>query len=168
LLARLRAAAGAKDAEVAMLRAELAAEPELRHRLELRLAELERRLGMDSTNSGMPTSKESIGAKERRKAGAGQAGFLRRERRRGLQPNGLPGRESLGGRGNNGQDRDVDPGGVQRLNAALADVLEPGLVAAHGVPLGNSVSCRELGFGCGFGSAAGSISRCCCHSSTGC
>jgi hypothetical protein len=47
LLARLRAAAGAKDAEVAMLRAELAAEPELRHRLELRLAELERRLGMD-------------------------------------------------------------------------------------------------------------------------
>jgi hypothetical protein len=86
LLARLRAAAGAKDAEVAMLRAELAAEPELRHRLELRLAELERRLGMDSTNSGMPTSKESIGAKERRKAGAGQAGFVRRERRRGLQP----------------------------------------------------------------------------------
>jgi hypothetical protein len=38
LLARLRAAARAKDAEVAMLRAELAAEPELRHRLELRLA----------------------------------------------------------------------------------------------------------------------------------
>jgi hypothetical protein len=69
LLARLPAVAGAKDAEVAMLRAELAAEPELRHRLELRLAELERRLGMDSTNSGMPTSKESIGTKERRKAG---------------------------------------------------------------------------------------------------
>ena len=36
-----------------MLRTELAAEPELRHRLELRLAELERRLGMDSTNSGV-------------------------------------------------------------------------------------------------------------------
>ena len=86
MLARLRAAAGAKDAEVAMLRAELAAEPELRHRLELRLAELERRLGMDSTNSGRPTSKQSIGAKERRKAGAGQAGFLRREPRKGLQP----------------------------------------------------------------------------------
>jgi hypothetical protein len=31
------------------------------------------------------------------------------------------------------QDRDVDPGGVHRLDAALADVLEPGLVVAHGV-----------------------------------
>src|ERR1039457_6144283 len=31
------------------------------------------------------------------------------------------------------QDRDVDPGGVHRLDAALADVLAPGLVVAHGV-----------------------------------
>jgi transposase len=68
LLARLRAVAEAKDAEVAMLRTELTAERELRRRMELRIAELERRLGQDSTNSGTPTSKESIGAKERRKA----------------------------------------------------------------------------------------------------
>jgi transposase len=68
LLARLRAVVEAKDAEVAMLRAELTAERELRRRMELRIAELERRLGQDSTNSGTPTSKESIGAKERRKA----------------------------------------------------------------------------------------------------
>jgi hypothetical protein len=68
LLARRRAVVQAKDAEVVMLRAELAAERELRRRMELRIAELERRLGQDSTDSGTPTSKESIGAKERRKA----------------------------------------------------------------------------------------------------
>jgi Family of unknown function (DUF6444) len=79
LLARLRAVAEAKDAKVVMLRAELAAERELRRRMELRIAELERRLGQDSTNSGTPTSKESIGAKERRygqQGGADEAGFF--------------------------------------------------------------------------------------------
>ena len=48
LLARLRAVVEAKDAEVVMLRAELAAERELCRRMELRIAELERRLGQDS------------------------------------------------------------------------------------------------------------------------
>jgi hypothetical protein len=52
LLARLRAVVAAKDAENAALRQELDAERELRRRLELRLAELERRLGMDSADSG--------------------------------------------------------------------------------------------------------------------
>jgi hypothetical protein len=56
LLARLRAVVEAKDAENAALRQELDAERELRRRLELRLAELERRLGMDSTDSGTPSS----------------------------------------------------------------------------------------------------------------
>ena len=42
LLARLRAVAEAKDAEVSLLRAELAAERELRKRLELQVAELQR------------------------------------------------------------------------------------------------------------------------------
>lgn len=69
LLARLRAAVEAKDAENAMLRAERDAALERYRRLELRVAELERRLGQDSTNSGTPSSKEPIGAKERRKAG---------------------------------------------------------------------------------------------------
>lgn len=61
------------------LRAELAAEQAARAaeraafeaviaRLEARIAELEPRLGMDSTNSGTPTSKESIQAAARRKA----------------------------------------------------------------------------------------------------
>ena len=58
LLARMRAVVEAKDAENAALRAELAAERELRRGLELKVAELERRLGQDSTNSGTPRSKE--------------------------------------------------------------------------------------------------------------
>jgi hypothetical protein len=61
LLARLRAVIEAKDAENAVLRAELDAALERYRRLELRVAELERRLGQDSTDSGTPTSKESIG-----------------------------------------------------------------------------------------------------------
>ena len=68
LLSRLRAVVEAKDAENAVLRQELDAERELRRRLELRLAELERRLSMDSTDSGTPSSKERIGAKQARRA----------------------------------------------------------------------------------------------------
>ena len=63
LLSRLRAVVEAKDAENAVLRAELDAGRELRRRLELRLAELERRLPMDSSDSGTPSSKERAGAK---------------------------------------------------------------------------------------------------------
>ena len=48
LLARLRAVVAAKDAENAVLRAELDAALERYRRLELRVAELERRLGQDS------------------------------------------------------------------------------------------------------------------------
>jgi hypothetical protein len=45
--------AAARAAEIEGLRAGLEAEHEVRRRLELRLAELERRLEMDSTDSGM-------------------------------------------------------------------------------------------------------------------
>ncbi len=62
LLTRLRAVVGAKDAEVAMLRAELAAERELRRRMELRIAELERRLGQDSTDT---KTGSLVGARQR-------------------------------------------------------------------------------------------------------
>ena len=68
LVARLRAVIEAKDAENAMLRAELEAQRERYRRLELRVAELERRLGSDSTTSGTPPSKDPIGTRERRKA----------------------------------------------------------------------------------------------------
>ena len=102
LLARLRAVVEAKDAEIGVLRRELDAERELRRRLELRLAELERRLGMDSSDSGMPSSKERIGAKEARRARRQESERERRkDRRRGGQP-GHPGK---------GLERDPDPGG---------------------------------------------------------
>jgi hypothetical protein len=99
LLSRLRAVVEAKDAENAVLRRELDAERELRRRLELRLAELERRLAMDSSNSGTPSSKERIGAKEARRARQQSERERRRDRRRGGQP---------GHRGT-GPVRDPDP-----------------------------------------------------------
>jgi hypothetical protein len=56
LLSRLRAVVEAKDAENQVLRAGLDAARERERRLELRLAELDRRLRIDSTDSGTPTS----------------------------------------------------------------------------------------------------------------
>jgi len=54
LLVRLRAVIEAKDTEIGVLRSGLDAERELRRRLELRVAELERRLDQDSADSGTP------------------------------------------------------------------------------------------------------------------
>ena len=80
LLSRLRAVVEAKDAENQVLRAEL----EAVWGRELRLAELERRLRMDSTDSGPPASKEPVGARERRRAGRQESERERRkDRRRG-------------------------------------------------------------------------------------
>ena len=86
----------AKDAENAMLRAELIAERELRRRLELRIDELERRLGQDSSDSGMPSSKEPIGAKERRRAERSKRDASERERRKDRKPGGQPGHPGQG------------------------------------------------------------------------
>ena len=99
LLSRLRAVVEAKDAENAALRQELDAERELRRRLELRLAELERRLSMDSTDSGTPSSKEGIGAKEARRARQQSERERRTDRKRGGQP----------GHQGKGLRRDPDP-----------------------------------------------------------
>jgi transposase len=109
LAGRLRAVIEAKDAENAALRAglagmraELEAERELVRRLELRVAELERRLRMDSSDSGMPSSKEPLGAKERRRAERrGQQS--ERERRADRKPGGQPGHPGTG------LSRDPDP-----------------------------------------------------------
>ena len=79
------------EAEIAGLRVELAAEREARRRLELRFAELERRLAVDSSNSGTPSSKERIGAKEERRARQQSERERREDRKRGGQP-GHPGR----------------------------------------------------------------------------
>jgi transposase len=100
LAARLRAVIEAKDAENAVLRAELEAQLERYRRLELRVAELERRLGSDSTTSGLPPSKDPIGARERRKA---ERQSSERERRKDRKPGGQPGH--LGA----GLPRDPDP-----------------------------------------------------------
>jgi Transposase IS66 family len=114
--ARLRAVIEAKDAENAVLRAELAVLREsftaLRGELDavlererllgLKVAELERRLGQDSTNSGTPGSKESIGARERRKA-ARKRQTSERERRKDRKRGGQPGHPGAG------SARDPDP-----------------------------------------------------------
>jgi transposase len=68
-------------------------------RLELRVAELQRRLSMDSTDSGTPSSKERIGAKETRRARQESERERRQDRRRGGQP----------GHQGKGLKRDPDP-----------------------------------------------------------
>jgi hypothetical protein len=107
LVPRLRAVIAAKDEQVAALQAGLEtalhaldAERELWRRLELRVAELERRLSMDSTDSGTPASKERIGAKEARRARQQSERERREDRKRSGQP------------GHQGKDlqRDPDPG----------------------------------------------------------
>jgi transposase len=103
LLARLRAVVEARDAENAALRAELAAALERERRLELRVAELERRLGMDSSNSGTPSSREPIGARERRKAERKARQSSERERRKDRKRGGQPGHPG------SGLSRDPDP-----------------------------------------------------------
>ena len=84
--ARLRGLLADRDAEVSALRAGLEAALERERRLELRMAELERRLGMDSSDSGTPSSKERIGAKEARRARQQSERERRKDRRRGGQP----------------------------------------------------------------------------------
>jgi transposase len=98
--ARLRAVVEAKDAEITALRAERDTDREVIWRLGLRLAELERRLGMDSSDSGIPWSRERIGAKEARRARQQS----QRERRRDRRPGGQPGHQGKG------LQRDPDPG----------------------------------------------------------
>jgi transposase len=104
LLARLRDVVEAKDTENAVLRAELEAERELRRRLELKVAELERRLGSDSTTSGTPPSKDTIAARERRKAERKrERQSSERERREDRKRGGQPGHPGAG------LSRDPDP-----------------------------------------------------------
>jgi hypothetical protein len=96
----------AKDEQIAALQSGLEAalaalegEREIRRRLELRLAEVERRLSMDSTDSGTPSSRERIEAKEARRARQESERERRKDRRRGGQP----------GHQGKGLERDPDP-----------------------------------------------------------
>src|SRR3989440_11363478 len=109
LVSRLRAVIEAKDEQIAALTAGLEASRERERRLELRLAEMERRLGMDSTDSGAPSSKERIGAKEARRAGGEGTG---REGGKGRQRGGEP---RAPGRG---PQRGPGPGGEKERGPA--------------------------------------------------
>ncbi len=98
--ARLREVVQAKDTEIAALRAAveagaaaLARQGRLVRDLELRVAELERRLRMDSGNSSVPPSKDDIAAKARRKAALRAS---QRERSRDRKPGGQPGHKGSG------------------------------------------------------------------------
>ena len=103
--AGLRSVVEAKDAEIALLRAGLEVALDRERRLELRLAELERWLGMDSTDSGTPSSKERLGAKEARRARQQSERERSKDRKRGGQP----------GHQGKGLKRDPDPGGTQTV-----------------------------------------------------
>jgi hypothetical protein len=110
LAARLRAVIAAKGEQIEALTASLEmalaalkGEREQRHRLELRVAELERRLSMDSGDSGTPSSKERIGAKEARKARQESQRERSKDRKRGGQP----------GHQGKGLERDPDPDDTQ-------------------------------------------------------
>jgi hypothetical protein len=96
LVSRLRAVIAAKDEQVTVLTVALDAALERERRLELRLAEVERRLPVDSSDSGAPSSKERIGAKEARQESE-------RERRKDRKRGGQPGRQGKG------PERDPDP-----------------------------------------------------------
>ncbi len=141
LVARLRAVIEAKDAELAALRAGLAAvladletERELRRRLDLRVAELERQLRMDSSDSGTPPSKERIGAKERRRAQRRERDASERERRKDRKPGGQPGHPGKG----LSRDPDPDercqadpPARCRRCGAGLDGAADAGASWAH-------------------------------------
>ena len=89
----------AQHAEIEVLRAAQEASQDVIRRLELRLAEVERRLAMDSSNSGTPTSKEGIAASEGRKARQRSERERSKDRKRGGQP----------GHQGKGLKRDPDP-----------------------------------------------------------
>jgi len=111
----------AKDEQIATLTASLetavtrlhAAADEARasrereRRLELRVAELERRLSMDSSDSGTPSSKERIGAKEAREA---RQQSERERRKDGGAAGGVPVVPCFPGRGGAGRRSQVGAG----------------------------------------------------------
>ena len=86
-----------------MLRAELETQLERYRRLGLRVTELERRPGSDSTASGTPPPEDPTGARERRKAERRARQSPERERRADRRRGGQPGHPGAG------LSRDPDP-----------------------------------------------------------
>ncbi len=100
--------------------AELAVERAERRRLELEVADLRRRVGMDSTNSSVPPSKEPIGAKEKREAERRQAS--ERVRSKEKKPGGQPGHRGSGLRREAGPDRSLPADPPAQCSSCLADL----------------------------------------------
>lgn len=115
LVERLRGVIAAKDEQIEALTARLETalaalegEREQRRRLELRTAELERRLSVDSSDSGIPSSKEGIRAKAARKAREKKdRQESERERSKDRNRGGQPGHQGKG------LKRDPDPDDTQ-------------------------------------------------------
>jgi len=79
----------ARDAVIERQAVQLAAQAEMFTAMQAEIAELKRRLGMDSSNSSTPGSKDSIAAKAKKKADRSS-----RERSKDRKPGGQPGREA--------------------------------------------------------------------------
>jgi Transposase IS66 family len=100
----LRGLLAERDGQIASLSAGLESALELVRRQGLRIAELERRLGMDSSDSGTPSSKEGIGARASRKAREKKdRQESERERDKNRKRGGQPGHQGKG------PERDPDP-----------------------------------------------------------
>jgi transposase len=117
LARRLRGVIAARDEEISVLEAQvramvsrLDAAVERIRRQDLRIAELERRLGMDSSDSGTPSSREGIGAKADRKARE-KKGRQESERERD------GGRKRGGQPGHQGKGLERDPGPTEARTA---------------------------------------------------
>lgn len=115
-VARLREAVAVRDADLAARDAEIAESRSQVARLELLVVELIRRLGMDSSDSGTPSSKEPIGARERRRAERRKRDeeLSSRERSPERKRGGQPGHEGSGLR------PDPDPDDVEPVEAPAA------------------------------------------------
>ena len=116
--AGLRQVVTTRDAETAELRAENVELRAMVHALGLQVAELQRRLGSGSDDSGMPSSKEPIEAKARRKAER-QA---RREQRGGSsrQRSAEQSRGGQPGHPGHGLRRDPDPTQQLRMDPPVS------------------------------------------------
>ena len=121
------------DAENAVLRQELDAERKLRRRLELRIAELERQIGMESPEPGTPSSKERIGAKEARRQESERE--RRKDRRRAARAPGHDGASVVTCPGSHDAIRCLDARTARRRTEAAAGPArvagphDPGLMA---------------------------------------
>src|SRR5260370_5384618 len=105
LAQRLRGVIAAKDEQITALSSALDGSVERVRRMELRIAELERRLSMDGSVSGTPSSKEGTGAKAERKAREKKdRQESERERSKDRKRGGQPGHRGKG------LERDPDPG----------------------------------------------------------